>query len=587
MPVLLSAALDYGGYVSPVKLVVYVLLLFAWIPLVNWVHTDTQSVRAKTKFWTSLMAVAGAVSLLICLVAPFFLIGLLIYLISVGAITLAYVMHRNSLVSDFEKIFTPQHIKGLFTNDSKKMAKSTMGISFVTANGNDVPLPTPKTSEAFAYQETCEVFEDAVWRRASQIAFLPGKQEYSMSYIIDGVPVKQPPRDREDMEYFIYFLKQVADLDMKEKRKPQIGKMYAVVDGKKIAWELTTAGSTAGEKVIVNRFEDKQLMKIEDLGMDEDQVESLKAIREKTAGLFLITGPAKDGVSTTFYAMMKNHDPFMNDINTLEKNITATLDNITQHSFSLNDSNLSSYSEQLQSIVRMGPSIVGIADCEDAEAAKIATNAATNQNRLVHVNFEATSTIKALAKWIKFVGDKPMVIDGLIGIINQRLARKLCDECKQPYKPKPNLLKKFSIPAKNVDVFYRPGDIEYDKHGKPMLCEKCQGTGYYGRTGVYETIVVDDKLREMLKAAKTMKDIAMAFRKANVIGIQQRAIEKVTTGVTSINEVLRELSSKPKAKTKAKAKAEAKPKPKAKAEAKAKPKAEAEAKPKPKAEPKE
>lgn len=563
MPVLLSAALDYGGYVSPVKLVVFVIFIFIWLPFINWVHTDSQSVRAKTKFWVNITSCTGAVSLLVWLVAPFFLIGMLIYLIAVSAVSLAYIMHRNSLVADFEKVLTPQHIKGLFTNENKKMSKASMGVAFITANGNDVPMPEPKTHEAFAYQDACEIFEDAVWRRASQVAFLPGPQEFSMSYIIDGLVTKQPPREREEMEYFIRYVKQIADLDINEKRKPQTGKMHVKIGDDKVTWELTTAGSTAGEQVMLKRFEDVGLKTVEDLGADEDQVEALKTIRDATSGLFLITGPAKEGVSTTFYAMMKNHDPFMNDINTLEKNPTATLDNITQHVFSLHDSNVSSYSEQLQSIVRMGPTIVGVADCDEAEAAKIATTAAGIQNRVVHVNFEATSTIKALAKWIKLVGDKPMIIDSLLGIINQRLTRKLCDECKQAYTPNPSLLKKFSIPPANIKVFYRPGEIEYDKHGKPILCEKCQGTGYYGRTGIFETIIVDDDLRKSLKAAKSLQDISTAFRKAKVIGLQQRALKQVVKGTTSINEVIRELSSASKAKAKAKAKVKAKAKPKA------------------------
>lgn len=557
MTVLLSAALDYGLYVSPVKLAVYVAFFFIWLPIVNWVYSDSQAVRSKQKFWTPVLACAGGISMIVWLVAPFFLIGLLIYLIVVGAVSVAYVMHRNSLVADFEKVLTPQHIKSLFTNENKKMEKSTMGISFITANGNEVPLPEPKTDQAYAYQEACELFEDADWRRASEIAFQPAQHEYSISYVIDGVPVKQPPKEREEMEHFIYLLKQIADLETKEKRKPQTGKMYSVINSKKIAWELTSAGSTAGEQVLIKRFEDKEVMKIEDLGMAGDQIEALKAIRDRTSGLFLITGPPKNGVSTTFYAMMKNHDPFMNDINTFEKDITATLDNITQHRYSMNDSNAASYAEQFQSIVRMGPGIIGLADCEDPEVAKVATNAAAKQNRVVHVSFEATSTIKALAKWIKLVGDKAMVVDSLIGITNQRLARRLCDECRQPYKPRPNLLQKFNLHREKVKLFYRTGDIEYDKHGKPILCEKCQGTGYHGRVGIYETIIVDDSLRQKLKAAKSMQDIATAFAKSNVIGIQQRALVKVKTGETSINEVIQDL-------TPAKKKTKSKPKPKPK-----------------------
>lgn len=553
MSVLLSVSLEYGGYVSPIKLIAFVLLFFAWMPIVNWFHADAQRVRTKVRLWTAAISIAGGASLIIWLLAPFFLIGLLIYLIAVLAVTIAYIMHRNSLVADFEKILTADHIKNLFVNEEKKIAKASKGMGFITANGNEVPFPTPKTPESFAFQTGCEIFEDADWRRASNVTLLPDNDEYSLTYNIDGLATKQPPRDREDIEYFIHYLKQIADLDTDEKRKPQTGTMQAVNNGKRVKWQITTAGSTKGEKVLIRKLEDQEMMKLGDLGLDADQLEALKSIRDKEIGLFITSGPAKSGVTSTFYAMMKNHDPFMNDINTLEKSISSRLDNITQHTYSLSESSTTSYAERLLSIIRMGANVVGCADCDDSETAIIATNAAAKQNRLLHVNIEATSCIKALSSWIKFVKDKDMVMDSIIGIVNQRLVRKLCDDCKQAYKPNPQLLRKFNIPADKIDVFYRPGEIEYDKHGKPLLCEKCQGTGYCGRTGIYETIVIDDELRKRLKEAKTLQDIALCFRKGKMAGIQQRSLKKVIEGVTSINEVIRELSQerkKPKAKPK-------------------------------------
>jgi len=568
MPVSLLAEFGYGGYVSPIKLGVYLVFFVLWFLLVNWVYADTQAVRTKVRFWISLVSASGALSLVVWLFAPFFLIGLLICVVAVGATNLAYAMHRNSLVSDAETVLTPDHFKRIFSREGKRVEKSTVGISFITANNNDVPLPPAKTEESYAYQEACEIFEDAVWRRVSQLSMMPGAEEYSLSYVIDGKLTKQPGRDREDVEQVVYLLKQIADLDTKEKRKPQTGRLYSVVHGTKVAWDLATAGSSAGEQVRLVRYEDKELMSLDDIGLDADQVEALKPLRQRSSGLFLTTAPAKEGVTTTFYALMKNHDPFMNDINTYEKKVTGTLDNVTQQAFSMNDSSGGSYVDQFQTIVRMGSNIIGISDCEDPEAAKIATDAAANQNRMIHVSFEATSTIKALAKWIKLVGEKNMIVDSLVGITNQRLARRLCDECKQPYKPNPKLLKRFHLSPEKAKMFFRQGDIEYDKNGKPMLCEKCQGTGYYGITGIYETIVIDDELREMLKASKTMKDVARAFARANVVTIQDRALQKVIAGVTSINEVVNELAPKAAAKPAVKKKAATKAKPQAKPEEK-------------------
>ena len=128
--------------------------------------------------------------------------------------------------------------------------------------------------------------------------------------------------------------------------------------------------------------------------------------------------------------------------------------------------------------------------------------------------------------------------------MNQRLVRKLCEECRQPYKPNPALLKKFNISPEEAGTFYRPGEIEYDKHGKPIVCEKCQGTGFFGQIGLFETIRIDDKLQETIRAAKSVKEITAAFRRSGMLYMQEQSIKKVAQGVTSINEVIRSFSKK-------------------------------------------
>ena len=221
MPTILAADIQYGGYVSFFKFIIMAVMFFAWIPLVNWVHADTQAVRTRTMFWTATIAAAGAVALVVWLLVPMFIIGLLVYIISVGALSLAYVMHRNAKVADFEKVLTAEHIKSLFIDEDKKMEKASKGLSFITANKNEVPAPKPKTPEAFGYLATCELFDDAIWRRSADITFQPGPQDYNVMYSVDGELMKQPPRPKEQMEYFTHYIKQLANLDTNERRKPQ------------------------------------------------------------------------------------------------------------------------------------------------------------------------------------------------------------------------------------------------------------------------------------------------------------------------------------------------------------------------------
>ncbi|MCD6392731.1 MAG: Flp pilus assembly complex ATPase component TadA [Planctomycetes bacterium] len=542
---ILAAAAGYGGYISPVKLIVLIVLFFAWIPLVNWVYRDTKAVKTNTQSWTLIMSSTGAGALLIWLLAPLFLIGLLIYIIAVGAAATAYIVHRNARVADFEKVLTSEHIKSIFVNESKKMDKASRGFSLITANGNDVPLPEPKSPEAFGFQTTCEIVEDALWRRASDIVFRPTAEDYSVMYFVDGLATKQDPRSREEMEYFISYLKQMGDMDINEKRKPQKGKFKAVRDDERVGWEILTAGSTAGEQLKLTRTQEYNLMKVDEVGFTASQVEAISGLRDLPKGLFIISGPKKSGITSSMYALLRNHDPFMNNINTLEKEPAAELQNITQHTFSLSDTGTTTYARKLQTILRMGPDIMGVEDCSDKGCAPLAT-AGAKDDRVMYVTLEATSAMQALGKWLNMVSDKNLVANTLVGISNQRLVRVLCDECKQAYQPNQELFKKFNIPAGKIKVLYRPGEIEYDKHGKPIVCEKCQGTGFYGRTAIFETVVLDDELKEVIRQAQSLQEISSRFRRAGMLYLQEESIKKVAKGITSINEVIRMFSSKTK-----------------------------------------
>jgi len=541
IPSILSEVSGYGGYVSPIKLVVFTAMFLAWMPLVNWIHTDARAVRTKINFWTGFIAVSGAATILIWLFVPLFLIGLLLYLVAVGATVLAYAIHRDSRVTDFEKILTSRYIKSIFVNESKRMQAASKGLAFITANNNEVPLPEPNTPEAFGFRFACELFEDAVWRRASDVIFQPKQDFHGLAYRIDGVVVAQEQRSREETEYFIKYLKMMADLDINERRKPQTGTFKLVKDETRIEWQVTTAGSTAGEQVVLRRIEKHTLTKIEDIGFDGDQVEQLSVIKEIRSGLIIVSGPKKSGVTSSFYAMLRNHDPFMNNINTLEKQTAGELANVTQHIYTLSDTGSTTYAKRLQSILRMGPDIMGIADCNDRRVAKLACTAAKD-GKIVYVVVDAANITQALGRWLKFVPDRELVADVLVAVINQRLVRKLCGSCKQAYQPNQNLLRKFNINADKAKVFYKPGEIEYDKHGKPVLCEECQGTGFVGRTGVFESFVLDEKSKEVLRRAKSMQEVSDQFRRSGMIYMQERAVKRVAAGLTSINEVIREFS---------------------------------------------
>ena len=148
------------------------------------------------------------------------------------------------------------------------------------------------------------------------------------------------------------------------------------------------------------------------------------------------------------------------------------------------------------------------------------------------------------ALWLRWTKDTKLIADSLTAVVNQRLIRKLCEECRLPYQPNPAIFKKFNLPPDQSNAFYRPGEIAYDKHGKPIVCEKCQGTGFYGRVGIFETVRINDELREAIRKAKSAREIMAAFRRGGMRYIQEQSIKKVAVGETSINEVIRNFASK-------------------------------------------
>ncbi len=547
MPNLVLAAIEYGGYVSAVKLAVFGVLFLAWIPLVGWVHNDAKAVGTRDVFWTGLVLGVGAGAMLVWQLVPIFIVGLLVYVLAVAGTSLAYVKHRNARVMDFDRVLTVDHLKNLLVSQEEKL-EALKSFVFITANRNEVPVPEPRTPDFFGYKMAYDLLTDATWRRASDIHYSPTPQEYKVTYYVDGAALKQPSVPKEQAEYLIHFLKDVTGLGLKEKRKPQKGTFTIAKAQEHTEWEVTTAGSTAGEQMLIKLMTVKDTAKLEEIGLMPDQFQQLNSFRGVKEGLFVVSGPKKSGTTSTFYALLRNHDAFLNSINTLEKAPSSNLLNITQNVYSPSDSGTTTYGKKLEEIIRMGPDIVGVADCEDAETARAAC-AGAKDGKLVYVQMAADSVMQATAKWFKLVGDRRLATDALLGISNQRLVRKLCKGCRQAYAPNKELFRKFNINAEKTKALYRAGKVIYDKHGKSSDCDQCQGAGYVGRTGIFETVIIDKELRKVIRSAKSLPEIGTHFRRAKMLHIQEQALRKVVAGTTAIEEMIRVLSpSKPKEK---------------------------------------
>jgi len=537
----LLLSVQYGSYISIIKFALFVVLFFAWLPLVGWVAKDATIVGTRETLWAGIVFATGAIAAIIWLLVPIFLVGLFLFLIAAAVPVIIYLKHRDSKVPDPQRILTLQFFKNLSSKKEKKEAVTLDEITFVTAHNSIVPTPESGTAEASSHKIAYDTFNDCVWRRASDIIFSPAPPNYNVIYYIDGAPQKQPATTRQQAEQFISFAKKLAGLDVNEKRKPQRGRFRVRRNEQNTEWEVITAGSTAGEQLRLKQLMQQQISKLADIGLTSDQLEQLGKVRELKQGLFIISGLKKTGITTTFYSLLKNHDPYLNTIITLERQPSEDLPSVTQNVFALSDSSTTTYARKLQALLKLRCDVVGVADCDNSETAKVACAAAA-QDRLVYVILETENVIKALGKWVKLVGDKNLAVENLVGITSQRLLRKLCDQCKEAYEPNKDLLRKFNLPADKVKVLYRAGKPKTDKRGKPVVCQSCQGTGFIGRIPIFEIITIDEELRNFIKQSRSLSEIGTEFRRAKMRYLQEQGLRKVIAGATAITEIVRVLS---------------------------------------------
>jgi type II secretory ATPase GspE/PulE/Tfp pilus assembly ATPase PilB-like protein len=523
-------------YVHPFKLVALVLGFTLWAILAHWVDKDTVAVNTFRHLWNPLVLATGVASLLVALFVPLFAIAFPAFIVMNAVIFLVYVVHRNGLVRDDDKVLTAAHLRRLKEEGltgKKKPKEVKERVMLRNAEGKRVEIPEEE-EERERYRLTQELLWDVLWHRAAVAELVPFKEQSKVTYEVDGIKVEREPLERSEADETVQYLKQLAGLNLEERRKPQLGQITANVGENRHKTLIKTDGSTAGEKLSLRIYRNEETLKVPDLGFNPKQLESVMALREVTPGLILLSAPPSHGLTTTIYSFTRTHDRFLQNVQTIEFEREMDIDNVTQRSFSLADGK--TFTEQLLKLVRSDPDIIVLPELRDRESAAVASQAAS-QKQKIYVGLVANDIFEALRKWITLVGDKKLVAKSVLAVANQRLVRKLCGACKQAYKPDAAMMRKLNLPADKV--LYRPPEPEYDKHGNLIACPGCQGTGYVGRTAVFDWLSVDDGLREVVRRSTSFAEIQSYVVKKGGVGLQAQALEKVLEGITSIQEVAR------------------------------------------------
>jgi type II secretory ATPase GspE/PulE/Tfp pilus assembly ATPase PilB-like protein len=289
---------------------------------------------------------------------------------------------------------------------------------------------------------------------------------------------------------------------------------------------VSTLNGKNGEKVVIRVIDNQSvLVSIEKLGFSFEMLKQWRKVISEPNGIILVTGPTGSGKSTTLYSVLRELCSEEVNVCTVEDPIEFKLPGINQ--FQVADRIGFTFASALRSLLRQDPDIIMIGEVRDAETAAIAVQSALT-GHLVFSTLHTNDAAGAITRLLNIGVEPYLVAASVVSVLGQRLVRRICTHCKEPYEPPSGMRKLVQHLAGEVDTFYRGAG-----------CAKCRDTGYAGRTGIYELLVPDDELRDHITAAPSVNQLRELAAKTGMVSLRTDGMAKVKAGITSIEEVLR------------------------------------------------
>jgi|CXWL01.1.fsa_nt_gi type IV pilus assembly protein PilB len=379
-----------------------------------------------------------------------------------------------------------------------------------------------KAEEAPVIKLVDLIIRQAIDEKASDIHIEPFKDKLEVRYRIDGSLYQIPPPARHLHMAIVSRIKILAKLDIAEKRLPQDGAISAKLEDRTVDLRVSTIPTVWGEKVVM-RILDKGATKLDlsTLGFDAKQLALIRKALKSPYGLMFVTGPTGSGKSTTLYsALHEIMDPSKN-IMTAEDPVEFKIEGINQVGVR-NDIGLT-FATALRAFLRQDPDIIMVGEVRDLETAQICVRAALT-GHFVLSTLHTNDAPSAITRLIDIGLPSYLITPSLVLVIAQRLGRKLCAKCKEPYEPNKEQLGNVKI---NVDLIYRPKG-----------CDECNHTGYKGRVVISEVMVINDEIRNLVSKGAAYADIKDAARKNGMDTLFESGVKKVEEGITSLEEIL-------------------------------------------------
>jgi type IV pilus assembly protein PilB len=375
---------------------------------------------------------------------------------------------------------------------------------------------------------------NALNRRASDIHIETRDEEVVIKYRIDGALTRaMKPIPKAHHSEIISRIKVMAELDIAEKRIPQDGRFRLKVKGRRIDFRVSIMPSIHGEDAVIRILDKESIserfteLRLDILGMADDEVKRIRRFIHEPYGMFLVTGPTGSGKTTTLYAALSEIYNEEDKIITIEDPVEYQLKGVTQ--IPVNEKKGLTFSRGLRSILRHDPDKVMVGEIRDAETAQIAINAALT-GHLVFTTVHANNVIDVIGRFLNMGVEAYNFVSSLNCILAQRLVRTICPFCKRPFKADIQLLEDSGLNPERYG-----GHTFFRGEG----CIQCAGTGYKGRHAISELLDLTDELREMLIERRPTKDIKAAAKKSGMVFLRESAVARALSGQTTLEEINR------------------------------------------------
>lgn len=591
LAVLPGAALAAGGqavhgngfYFNPFKLLAVVAIYLSWVATCAWVGRDAKHLKLAAENWNLAVVGCGLIGLLLYWIVPEFFLSVPLLLACYLMPSLFFVTRRNELVPPDQKVLTPRHIKSLLNRllnlklrveeEEKGKAIPLRFIGKSAGSAEEDVNRVTRAQQSRGYRAALEMVYEAITNRVTDIHMEPTRDEMSVRFRVDGILEQSAPFSRQMGDAVLNIFKVLSAMDITEKRKPQdgsfsaevmtepapktaenvdpnaSGKMRAASSGKmkamaseelpsvrQVDFRVATAGSVSGEKLVMRLLDKaRAVVTLTQVGMREKIREQVKSVVKQPHGMFIVCGPTGAGKSTTLYACMSEIDRYTKNVITVENPVEYQIDNVTQ--IEINPKAGKTFASELRSILRQDPDVIYVGEIRDNETAEIACQAAQT-GHMVLTTLHANDTVTAIGRLMDLGVQPYMISNAVSAVLGQRLVRVLCPKCKQKYTPNPETIRKANLPADKIKFFFRPPPTKEDAREKDK-CPRCGGTGYRGRTGVFELLVLTDKLRDMIRENPNLNAIRQEAVKSGMTALQEDGLRQVIEGETSIQELMR------------------------------------------------